>query len=73
MATAQLTFRVIVLKALELLCYDYNTVDGQIKWTVGQVGSWIFLVEVDFDMVILVVGIGPIVFAAPWRFRTLDS
>ena len=52
---------------------EYRTVDGQIEWTVGSVGSWDVFVAFEFCMASLEVGSGPIGFVAPSRFKTLDS
>ena len=39
----------------------------------GSVGSWDLLVDFEFYMAVVGVGSGPIGFAAPWRFKILDS
>ena len=49
------------------------TVDGQIQWTVGSVGSIGFLADFEFYMAVLGVPSGPIGFVAALRFKWLDS
>ena len=49
------------------------TVDGQIQWTFGPVGSIGFLTDFEFYMTVLGVGRGPIGFVPPLRLKTLDS
>ena len=39
----------------------------------GSVGSWDFLVDFEFYMAVLGVGMGPIGLGAPLRFKALDS
>ena len=50
-----------------------HTVDGINSCTLGPVGSIRVLLDLDFYMVILGVGRGPIGLVAPLRFKTLDS
>ena len=50
-----------------------HTVDGQIQWTVGSVGSIGFLADFEFYMAVLGVPSGPTGLVAPLGFKILDS
>ena len=49
------------------------SVDGQIQWTLGPVGSIGCLVDFEIDVAVFGVGMGPIGLVAALRFKMLDS